>query len=91
MVTFYIIYALQYEWPNNYLFNKSSSSAKDERLMVTSLTITVNFAIDVLNLSVIIYISQHNHKLINILLKNFAAVDENALIVIEQITWKIKR
>lgn len=89
MVTLYIIYALQHE-QIVYLFNRKSSEGNaDERLMFTSLTIVFNFFIDILNLLVIIHLSQNNHKLANVLLKHFAAIDADQLFNAGQtISWK---
>jgi hypothetical protein len=55
---------------------KSSGGAADERLMFTSLTILTNIIVDILNLVVIIQLSQRNHKIVNILQKHFVEIDD---------------
>jgi hypothetical protein len=78
MVTLYIIYAFQHE-QIVYLFSSIfSKSAADERLMFTSLTITINFLVDFGNICLIVLNSQRNPKLANVLLKKFIAIDEQS-------------
>jgi hypothetical protein len=88
MVTLYIIYAFQHEQIVYLFSSKSSGGTADERLIFTSLTIVTNVIIDILNLSVIIHLSQRNHKLANVLLKRFADVDDNKLFDAGQPQWK---
>lgn len=76
MVTLYVIFAFQHEQVV-YLFNSiSSKGVADERFMFTSLTIVFNFAIDFCNIFIIVFNSQSNHKLANVLLKHFADIDK---------------